>query len=528
MSQTDPASKPRPTASHAPQETHQAASKRKPLLVTDDSNEPEEGKRFFFFNALPSWMVSFMAHVAIIILLAIIALPGPPTDPTVALEASDSTTAMDDSLDVNLDVNLDDDLLETDDLITDPLPTISEMFETPTMQENVDFGDFFADSFAVESDIMSEATNMDTSSEVSSRSDSRRQEMLRKYGGNAASEEAVKLALKWIIAHQLEDGGWSFDHQRGLDSHRTSPDPGSLGEARNGATAIALLPLLGAGQTHLNGEYRSEIEKGLAFLMRNGKQAGRGISFWEDGGTMYSHGLAAIVFNEAYAMTEDPALAQFAQRTIYFIEDSQDPVGGGWRYRPRERGDTSVVGWQLMALKSGFATGMKFRNQTLRLIEKFLDSVSSSGGAFYGYMDKPPADRKPADGRTAIGLLCRMYLGWSKEAPGLIDGVNAISDRGPKMNRELDVYYNYYATQLMKHYGGSTWNKWNVTMRDYLVDTQVKTGPGAGSWTPGSQHGDGKGGRLYATALSCMTLEVYYRFLPLYDEQIMATEFKLD
>lgn len=64
---------------------------------------------------------------------------------------------------------------------------------------------------------------------------------------------------------------------------------------------------------------------------------------------MYSHGIASIVLCEAYAMTHDKGLYTPAQQAINFICYAQDPIGGGWRYSPRQKGDTSVVGWQIMA-----------------------------------------------------------------------------------------------------------------------------------------------------------------------------------
>lgn len=505
----------------------QEAPKPRPLGEIQVESEPDQegiGQKTLLFNILPSWMVSFFAHMIVIILLAIYMLPM-AQEKTVALEAGEPASAIEDSIDLNLDLNLDDDLLESE-LVDEIAPDFSEVIETPVMLENADFGEILGADFSVESDALAEIANFDSQGEVSSRSESSKKDLLNRYGGTPASEEAVALALKWIVAHQLEDGGWNFDHRIGPGTHRTSPHPGQLRRARNAATALALLPLLGAGQTHYAGEYRQQIEDGLKFLISQGKPSGRGISYWEDEGFMYSHGLVAIVFNEAYAMTKDPALAQYAQRTLFFIEDAQDPVGGGWRYQPRERGDTSVVGWQLMALKSGFSTGMKINPNTIRLTEKFLDSVSTSGGAFYGYLDRPRGS--PADARTAIGLLCRMYLGWSREAPGLVDGVSAIANRGPGMRRDSDMYYNYYATQLMKHFGGQSWNQWNEVMREYLVRTQSKEGPSAGSWEPGNSYGEAKGGRLYVTALACMTLEVYYRYLPLYAEDAVNEEFILD
>lgn len=523
MSQPPPS--PHSQASVPPPET--VSSKATPAGVQVEAIAEEDGisQKRLFFNILPGWLVSFIAHMIVIILLAIYMLPT-IQERKVALETGQAAAALDDRIDLNLDLNLDEEILEESELVEEVAPDFSEAIDTPVMLESADFGEILGADFSVESDSLTEISNFDSLSEVSSRSESSKQDLLKKYGGSAASEEAVALALKWIIAHQLDDGGWSFDHRIGPGNHRTSPDPGQLADARNGATAIALLPLLGAGQTHRTGEYRQQIEKGLKFLIGRAKASGRGISYWEQGGTMYSHGLAAIVFNEAYAMTNDPVLAPFAQRTLYFIEDSQDPVGGGWRYQPRERGDTSVVGWQLMALKSGFATGMKLNPNTIRLTEKFLDTVSSSGGAFYGYLDPPRG--KPADARTAIGLLCRMYLGWSREAPGMVDGIEVLAERGPRMGEAQDMYYNYYATQLMKHYGDKHWKEWNDVMRDSLVRAQIKEGPAAGSWNPRSQHGDVKGGRLYVTALACMTLEVYYRYLPLYADDAIQEEFRLD
>ena len=44
------------------------------------------------------------------------------------------------------------------------------------------------------------------------------------------------------------------------------------------------------------------------------------------------------------------------------------------------------------------------------------------------------------------------------------------------------MYYNYYATQVLHHWGGRHWEKWNERMRSRLVSTQTKSGHGAGSW----------------------------------------------
>ena len=52
-------------------------------------------------------------------------------------------------------------------------------------------------------------------------------------------------------------------------------------------------------------------------------------------------------------------------------------------------------------------------------------------------------------------------------------------------------------------------------MRDYLISTQAQTGHESGSWFFPGEHNEA-GGRLYVTALCAMTLQVYYRYMPLY------------
>ena len=48
------------------------------------------------------------------------------------------------------------------------------------------------------------------------------------------------------------------------------------------------------------------------------------------------------------------------------------------------------------------------------------------------------------------------------------------------------------------------------------LDDQIGEGDLAGSWDPKCIWG-GYGGRVYSTAMSALCLEIYYRFLPLYN-----------
>ncbi len=337
-------------------------------------------------------------------------------------------------------------------------------------------------------------------------------------GGTRESEYAVEMALHWLAEHQNYDGSWSFNHTLNPKCHGACGNPGFT-PGKIAATAIALLPFLGTGQTHLEGQYRRNVDLGLHFLVRSMQTQGKLGSLWEPGGQMYGHGMASIVLCEAYGMTHDRFLKEPAQKAINFIAEAQDPRGGGWRYRPGDPGDTSVVGWQLMALKSAEMAYLHVPPGTMRKAGYFLDSVQSDGGATYGYQN--PDRRRPAT--TAIGLLCRMYLGWEHDNEALQRGVQILDVLGPSTastRMSNNMYYNYYATQVMHHFGGSYWKRWNEVMRDYLVHSQDTVGHERGSWfLDGSDNGAPAGGRLYCTAMAAMTLEVYYRHMPLYRDQ---------
>jgi hypothetical protein len=345
-------------------------------------------------------------------------------------------------------------------------------------------------------------------------------------GGTSRSQRAVLLALQWLSWHQMPDGGWSFNHAVAPQCHGQCRNPGALVQARIAATGMALLPFLGMGQTHKEGRYKKVVKNGLYFLtthMRVGPQGGR-LDEPETGGMMYSHGMASIALCEAYAMTRDKGLQMPAQSAINFICFAQDPVGGGWRYLPQQKGDTSVMGWQIMALKSGQMAYLNIPVGTVRKAYEFLDYVQSNSGANYGYTEAGNPDA-PREGTTAVGLLCRMYLGWKKENPGLQGGVEYLSRTGPS---EGNMYYNYYATQVLHHWQGKVWDKWNEKMREYLIMTQAKSGHEEGSWYfPGVDSGAGPGGRLYFTALAAMTLEVYYRYMPLYRTKSVEDDFPM-
>ncbi|REK24012.1 MAG: hypothetical protein DWQ42_13730 [Planctomycetota bacterium] len=353
---------------------------------------------------------------------------------------------------------------------------------------------------------------------LGSRTGAKRGRGLRRGGGTPGSENAVGAGLTWLANHQNSNGSWSFNHTPG-DKCSGFPNPGNK-TSKMGATGLALLAFLGAGHTHqATGKFKGVVTKGVAYLMKNmDPRSGR---LYEANGEnhthMYCHGIAACAMAEAYGMTRDKKLRAPAQLALNYIVNAQ-AADGGWRYAPKDPGDTSAVGWQIMAFKSGKMSYLTVPEHVYPNAMQFLDSVQHADGAQYRYM---PKGGHESEATTAIGLLCRNYMGWEKDHPGLKGGVSFLGGRGPDSD---NMYYNYYATMVMFQNDGprgAAWKGWNDVMREQLIRTQERKGGihRVGSWffSGDNGHGEGEaGGRLYHTALATMTLQVYYRYDQVY------------
>jgi hypothetical protein len=248
---------------------------------------------------------------------------------------------------------------------------------------------------------------------------------------------------------------------------------------------------------------------------------------------IYSQGVATLALCEAYGMTQDPALKQPTQGALDFVIAAQHRTRGGWRYSPNYGADTSVTGWMMMALKSGELAGLNVPSESFRGVENWLDSAQKSTTERHLYVYNPLAPdtpqqrhgRRPNPTMTSVGLLMRLYTGWKRDNVHLVAGAEYLLSNPPangtRREPQRDAYYWYYATQVLFHMGGDYWKAWNDQLHPMLIESQEKDGPMAGSWdarTPVPDRWGPHCGRLYVTTLNLLSLEVYYRHLPLYVE----------
>ena len=443
----------------------------------------------------PPWLISTILHLILLLVLALITTPVGTGLSRVMLEIGESLRDSGAELTeftIESNESESDVAEESDDAPVDlDLPMI---FEPVELMDPIQ---------PVPTELGTGPQVIDVAQMFSGRSGSMKQALLAMYGGTPETQDAVAAGLAWLKRNQEKAGSWSM---------KGPYSDGSFSENRVAATAMALLAFLGDGNTHFKGEYSAEVESGLKFLV--GRQQRTGL-FSEprprDDEVAYAQAQATIVLCEAYAMTGDSWLRDPAQLALNYAMQAQSSEGG-WRYRPRFDSDLSVTGWYMMALQSGLSGGLEVDPSVLSNVTHFLDSVQDYDGAAYRYMRGRPA----TDAMTAEGLLCRQYLGWPRSHPPMVRGVETLAyDYGFDIN-QANVYYWYYATQVLHHYGGSPWREWNMSMREALPKAQVKTGREKGSWAPQGDRWGRNAGRLYTTCLAIYCLEVYYRHLPLY------------
>ena len=340
-------------------------------------------------------------------------------------------------------------------------------------------------------------------------------------GGSQQTEAAVAAALKWLAEAQSPDGRWDASRfGAGVEMAVLGHNRGGAGaDADVGVSALALLAFLGAGNTHEHGEYRSTVRRGLEFLVGGQTADGNLASRTGVYAQMYCHSMGTFALAEALAMTGDPWLEPAARRAIGYTIRAQHPATGGWRYRVGDTGDTSQLGWQLMALWSAERAGIEISPQTWTGAERFLRSVRRGN---YGGLASYRSDGPPSTSMTAEAFYCRQLvsdvISGAADTAADAEATSQLFAVLPEASR-LNLYYWYYATLALHHRqntdeaAATAWQKWNSALTTVLLDAQVASGPETGSWNPNTVWG-GYGGRVYATAIAALSLEVYYRYAP--------------
>ena len=351
---------------------------------------------------------------------------------------------------------------------------------------------------------------------------------------------AVDAALRWFVRHQDADGGWkvlTYPNQ----CQDTGPrcEPGTAHTGREGdvaCSALALLCFLGYGHDGVTPtQYRKVVARGLTWLAAQQDPDG---TF---GARNYEHAVAVMALSDAMAVASGKLdqLKPAVQRGVDVILARQNPGPGGtlpsgWDYvRPNaHRDDSSVTGWNVMALKSAHMAGLKI-GQGLQGAKAWVErawetanpqrnALSTGDESSFPYVCDQTAGTSDRDHLAGLGAACAAFLGFKRGEVLLESLANRVVAKDlPRLRRwPCNAYQLYYDTMAMFQVtsGGRNpdprWTAWNQPITDMLIGGQRQDGDCFnGSWDFANAEFPGREtGRLLSTALCCLSLETQERF----------------
>jgi HEAT repeat protein len=375
-----------------------------------------------------------------------------------------------------------------------------------------------------------------------------------RFKGDDDTEAAVASALRWLADHQDPDGKWNGSYFTDLTIGRKNDQVAQKFGRQNvdiSLTGLSLLAFMAANHTQLSEKsiYRETVSRALEWTVAHQLDDGsyEEVTDVAKGGANYfnyEQGIMTLALSEAYGMTKAEDLKLLAQRGLDKIFSGQSP-GDGWRYVPRLYSDTSVVGWMINAIKSGLMSGLevdpRYRPSTLDFFQTVMakpkftedpkdvsDDYDKSVGLDYKdedatgrYMKEDP--RLTTSGTAIVGANL-IFMGYARSYPFCIGAANHLKKNLPqlqwhkaaaKAKYAVPIYYYYYATLFMHQMGGDDWNTWNAAIKTSLVSAQVKPPENNAGAFPAIGFDGDVGGEIYSTAMCTLTLETYYRYLPM-------------
>jgi len=324
---------------------------------------------------------------------------------------------------------------------------------------------------------------------------------LARNGGGPDTEAAVQKGLEWLKGIQQPDGHWQAAEYGAKEQHTL------------GISGLCLLAFLGAGHDHINdGPFKDVVAKAIHYVLQQQQENGH------FPGTFYTQGICAMAIVEAYGMTGDTTLLQQATKAIEYIVAAQQECGG-WDYsaaKDRNRGDTSVTGWQVMALKSAKRVGIEFPTEVMTKMRKYLAEVTRDGAIGYTNLEDPEHKWRTSAALTAAGLNAHLFAGAERDDPAVQKAVGILLNHLPQLPKQdgdkwrpgADIYLWYHGSLALSRLGGQEWKVWNHHAKQVLLKLQGDDG----SWETNGDRWREHGGKLYFTALALLALEVYYRY----------------
>jgi hypothetical protein len=285
------------------------------------------------------------------------------------------------------------------------------------------------------------------------------------------------------------------------------------GGPRAATTALSLMAFLSSGHTPREGKFGPNVTAAVDYLVQVAPADGYFGKI--DGSKMYGHGIITLTLAEAYGVERDKArrekLRGILDRAVKVILDAQkvpkdQAHAGGWRYEPRSNdSDLSLSGWCALALRAASGVGIQVPKDRVELAMQYVLKCYHKDQKGFSYQ---PGQEVTLP-MTGVGVLNLHLLGGA-DRPEAAAAAETLGKKFVTPETRFPYYAYYYTTQAAYQAGDPIWPAvWKVT-QDQLLDQQQPDG----GW-PQSRSGE-EPGRIYATAMSVLSLTVPYRLLPIY------------
>ncbi|MHC4841710.1 MAG: prenyltransferase/squalene oxidase repeat-containing protein [Planctomycetota bacterium] len=318
---------------------------------------------------------------------------------------------------------------------------------------------------------------------------------------------------------KVRQGAFSFDKETACDTEYGW-------ESDNMAnTALALLCYVSAGYDHTMGPFKAEVRKGLLYLRRNQDQEGRFST------NPRHHAMALMAFAETYGLSGASVLRPGCDKAIDALVKMQNADGGFG-----SDGVSNVVdtGYVVLALKSALMAGLEFDKAPLKTAHAYVDSMRDQNVVHYSanrtfaphYGNGLDTELPMCEAIWVLTGLMSREITIRNEAAKAIAARLMEDQNLPRWEaNNVDCQYYFFASKAMLQLGGKRWKTWhkatNVTLlnsqrgytemdkdNEWTSETELFE---FGSWDPVGVNGP-RYGRVFTTAMCCLTLDVYSRY----------------
>ncbi|MCC6150517.1 MAG: terpene cyclase/mutase family protein [Planctomycetes bacterium] len=364
----------------------------------------------------------------------------------------------------------------------------------------------------------------------------------------------IKAALDWLKDHQCHDGHWSGTEFSSATTRKKAKitynaefvDPGRMGSdngwsgesADMGLTGLSLMAFVAAGIDESDADYGKSIKRGIGYLLKRQRNDG-GFIIGNQNCEFYAHATATIAISELYLIGESEILRPCIRAAASFILKARNPELG-WRYavKPKDS-DTSLTTWMMLALRSAVLAGANLdaREAYAGASKWFLSATKVvSGKVVTGYDSPGTTNSRFAhamgfdfnDTLNAMHICGRLAIGhkdWDSKNKWLVAQAKSMNegDALPTWSQnKIDYYYWHFGSLALYQMGDKFWQTWRKPLMDALTQNQrgfrkgetaetAETLDEYGSWDAVDAWSKA-GGRVYATAMNCLTLQTEWRY----------------